>query len=107
MAPTDPRSAPKPGAARFSASGRHLGPGVWPVKDAPDPRPFGLFKAMRPASFRPPSEWANTHARSSRYRSADSADLYLAFDRVRGPVLAGRLQCCLLYTSPSPRDGLL
>src|SRR5664280_2615712 len=37
MAPTEPRSAPKPGAARFSASGRHLGPGVWPVKDAPEP----------------------------------------------------------------------
>src|ERR1035437_9424648 len=41
MAPTDPPPAQKPSAARFSASGGHLGPGFQPVKDSAYSRRVG------------------------------------------------------------------
>jgi YggT family protein len=37
---------------RNAASGRHLGPGVWPVKDTGAQPSVGLFKAIRPATLR-------------------------------------------------------
>src|SRR5262249_26328395 len=52
----------------------------------------GLFNAIRPATLRAVCERADTHACNTRYHSVGSADLHLALDRGRGPVLADRLQ---------------
>src|SRR6476660_6913386 len=53
----------------------------------------GLFETIRPATFAPGLQRTDTHARDTRHHSAGSADLHLALDRSRGPVLADRLQC--------------
>src|ERR1019366_442742 len=53
MAPTDPPPAPKPSAARFSASGGHLGPGFQPVKDSAYSRRVGTgFRKKSYASIK-------------------------------------------------------
>src|SRR5664280_1619532 len=53
MAPTDPPPAQKPSAARFSASGRHLGPGLQTVKDSAYSRRVGTgFRKRSCASIK-------------------------------------------------------